>query len=217
MKKISRKRIIHIVSALAIIVVVLMFGIALSSAEEEVVKTDTPKTSVQPLVIETVEQSVESQDTVAATVERNDAEEVTIEAEEEPYITIYYTEQDVIDIAKVLYNECRGVGSKTEQACVAWTILNRVDKQCMSIAEVIRAKNQFAFSESTTVDDKLLDLASDVLWRWNSEKNGETEVGRVLPKEYTYFAGQGVHNYFRNSFSGNYSIWDYSLESPYEN
>lgn len=217
MEKISRKRIIRVVSASAIIVVTLMFGIAVSSTEEEVVKADTQKASVQPLVIETVEKNVEPQDTVTEIVEIDEPEEVTVETEEEPYITIYYTEQDVIDIAKVLYNECRGVGSKTEQACVAWTILNRVDNQGLSISEVIRAKNQFAFNESTTVDDSLLDLASDVLWRWNSEKNGEAEVGRVLPKEYTYFAGRGGHNYFRNGFDGEYSIWDYSLESPYEN
>lgn len=216
MEKISRKRIIRVVSAAAIIVATLMFGIAVSSTEE-VVKADTQKASVQPLVIETVEKNVEPQDTVPETVEVDEPEEVTVETDEEPYITIYYTEQDVIDIAKVLYNECRGVGSKTEQACVAWTILNRVDSQGLSISEVIRAKNQFAFNESTTVDDSLLDLASDVLWRWNSEKNGEAEVGRVLPKEYTYFAGRGGHNYFRNGFDGEYSIWDYSLESPYEN
>lgn len=214
MEKISR--IIRVVSASAIIVATLMFGIAVSSTEE-VVKADTQKASVQPLVIETVEKNVEPQDTVPETVEVDEPEEVTVETEEEPYIMIYYTEQDVIDIAKVLYNECRGVGSKTEQACVAWTILNRVDSQGLSISEVIRAKNQFAFNESTTVDDSLLDLASDVLLRWNSEKNGEAEVGRVLPKEYTYFAGRGGHNYFRNGFDGEYSIWDYSLESPYEN
>lgn len=145
MEKISRKRIIRVVSASAIIVVTLMFGIAVSSTEE-VVKADTQKASVQPLVIETVEKNVEPQDTVTETVEIDEPEEVTVETEEEPYITIYYTEQDVIDIAKVLYNECRGVGSKTEQACVAWTILNRVDNQGLSISEVIRAKNQFAFN-----------------------------------------------------------------------
>lgn len=127
MKKTSRKRIIRVVSASAIIAITLMFGISVSSSEEEVVKADTPNASVQPLVIETVEKSVEQQDTVTETVEVDEPEEVTVETEEEPYITIYYTEQDVIDIAKVLYNECRGVGSKTEQACVAWTILNRAD------------------------------------------------------------------------------------------
>lgn len=179
-----------IISTSVVVAIAIMLGIAVSSQDNQVVKADTPKSSLKPLVIETAD---------------------------EPYITIYYTEQDVIDIAKVLYNECRGVGSKTEQACVAWTVLNRADNQGISIAEVIRAENQFAFSENTIIDGTLLDLASDVLWRWNMEKNGETEVGRVLPQDYTYFAGRNGHNYFRNGFSDNYSIWDYSLESPYEN
>lgn len=87
----------------------------------------------------------------------------------------------------------------------------------VSASAIIVVTLMFGINESTTVDDSLLDLASDVLWRWNSEKNGEAEVGRVLPKEYTYFAGRGGHNYFRNGFDGEYSIWDYSLESPYEN
>lgn len=128
----------------------------------------------------------------------------------------YYTEQDAIDIAKVLYNECRGVPSKTEQACVAWTILNRVDKNNSSVYKTVRAKNQFAFYENTIVDSKLLELSYDVLDRWNKEKCGQIDVGRVLPKDYTYFEGRNGRNYFRNSFKGSYSEWNYSLQSPYQ-
>lgn len=128
----------------------------------------------------------------------------------------YYTEQDAIDIAKVLYNECRGVPSKTEQACVAWTILNRVDKNNSSVYKIVRAKNQFAFYENTIVDSKLLELSYDVLDRWNKEKCGQIDVGRVLPKDYTYFEGRNGRNYFRNSFKGSYSEWNYSLQSPYQ-
>lgn len=127
----------------------------------------------------------------------------------------YYTEQDAIDIAKVLYRECRGVPSVTEQACVAWTILNRVDYGNDSIYRVVREPDQFAFSEGTLVDDELLLLANDVLDRWNREKNGETDVGRVLPKEYRYFEGHSGHNYFRNQYDGSYEIWNYSNPSPY--
>lgn len=128
----------------------------------------------------------------------------------------YYTEQDVIDIAKVLYHECRGVPSKTEQACVAWTILNRVDYHSSTVHSVVRSPNQFAFYENAPVWDELLDLADDVLYRWSREKAGEKNVGRVLPREYIYFEGRNGHNYFRDSYSGSYNIWDYSLESPYE-
>lgn len=205
-----------IISTSVVVAIAIMLGVAVSSQDNQVVKADTSKSSLKPLVIETAE-CVSEQSNTEQEVTDYSPEEVVTETADEPYVTIYYTEQDVIDIAKVLYNECRGVSSKTEQACVAWTVLNRADNQGISIAEVIRAENQFAFSENTIIDDTLLDLASDVLWRWNMEKNGETEIGRVLPQDYTYFAGRNGHNYFRNGFSDNYSIWDYSLESPYEN
>lgn len=132
------------------------------------------------------------------------------------YIT-YFTEDDATDLAKVLLRECGGIPSKTEQACVAWCVLNRADEYNSSVYDVLREPNQFAFSESTEVRDDLYELAKDVLCRWNDEKNGIMDSGRVLPQEYTYFHGDGVHNYFRNAFSGNYDTWDYSLESPYEN
>lgn len=129
----------------------------------------------------------------------------------------YYTEQDVIDIARVLYHECRGVPSVTEQACVAWTILNRVDCYNSTVSSVVRAPNQFAFDEEAPLWDELLNISSDVLDRWNREKNGETNVGRVLPPEYIYFEGRNGHNYFRDNYDGSYNIWDYSLNSPYNN
>lgn len=128
----------------------------------------------------------------------------------------YYTEQDAIDIAKVLYRECRGVPSKTEQACVAWTILNRADKNNSSIRSIITAPNQFAFSNNTKLDRELLGLAYDVLNRWSDEKDGIVDVGRVLPCDYLYFEGRNGRNHFRNRYNGNYDIWDYSLPSPYE-
>lgn len=128
----------------------------------------------------------------------------------------HYTNQDAIDIAKVLYHECRGIPSKTEKACVAWVILNRVDYYNSTVYSVVREPYQFAFYPNAPVWNELYELAQDVLNRWSREKNGETNVGRVLPKEYLYFVGDGRHNYFRNKYSGAYNIWNYVLESPYE-
>lgn len=138
-------------------------------------------------------------------------------AVEEP-IVMYYTENDVTMIAKVLYRECRGVPSITEQACVAWTILNRVDDGRFgnSISEVITRPNQFAYKSDTPVTDDLYALALDVLTRWNAEQNGMENMGRVLPKEYLYFSGSGGHNYFRTG-SSNSTTWKYELTSPYAN
>lgn len=156
---------------------------------------------------------LETKETTTGATEQSSEQETT---QEDEYIT-YFTENDVTDIAKLLLRECGGIPSKTEQACVAWCVLNRVDEQGSSIYEVLRSPDQFAFYESTEVQDDLYNLAKDVLSRWNDERNGVSDVGRVLPKGYTYFHGDGVHNYFRNAFDGDYDTWDYSLESPYEN
>lgn len=149
-------------------------------------------------------------------VKETDEADSDIEAETK---IMYYTEDEVVMIAKLLQRECGGIPSDTEKACVAWTVCNRVDSDSFygnTITEIVTARHQFAYYYDTPVSDELYELALDVLTRWNLERNGEVSVGRVLPKDYTYFAGDGVHNYFRNAYKGNYSIWDYSLPSPYE-
>lgn len=133
-----------------------------------------------------------------------------------------YTDQDVIMIAKVIYAESRGIKSESEQACIAWTILNRVDAgYAPNIYGVITAKNQFAYrSNSPTVDDygrDLTILAEDVLGRWQAEKRGEQDVGRVLPSNYYWYSGHSGHNYFRKSCNCFSKTWNYSLPSPYDN
>lgn len=130
-----------------------------------------------------------------------------------------YTSTDAVMMARVMFLEARGIKSKTEIACVGWTILNRVDAGYGSIQKVITAPNQFAYraSASTTSDYgyDLIGLATDVLDRWSREKTGQTGVGRVLPKGYLWYAGDGRHNYFRNQYKGG-TRWTYSLPSPYE-
>lgn len=141
-----------------------------------------------------------------------------IESEEPPQLIAYYTEKDVIALAKVLYNECRGVPSDIEKACVGWTACNRVDAGFGdTIYEVLTAPNQFAYNKRSPVTEELYYLALDILERWNSEKNGFEDVGRVLPSNYLWFHGDGEHNYFRDKFDGDFNIWDYSLSNPYDN
>lgn len=118
-------------------------------------------------------------------------------------------------IAKTLYGEARGV-NQTEQAAVAWCILNRADNWDMDIIDVITAPGQFAgYRASNPVWPELYDLAQDVLTRWRRESNGETDVGRVLPREYMWFSGNGATNIFRDAYRGG-QVWDWSLESPYD-
>lgn len=142
-----------------------------------------------------------------------------VEALESPKL---YTDEDAVALAKTLYGEARGVGNNgvvsgtCQKAAVVWCVLNRYDAgYADSILEVCAAKGQFhGYRESHPVWDELLELSYDVLDRWNAEKNGETDVGRVLPADYYWFAGDGKFNHFRNVYRTS-ARWDWSLEDPY--
>lgn len=133
--------------------------------------------------------------------------------------TVTVNEYDAKLIARTLWGECRGVKSKAEQAAVAWCILNRVDAEgyaCgTSVEYVVTFPDQFAgYDASYPVTDELYDLAVDVLTRWQLEKAGASDVGRVLPKEYLWFTGDGQRNHFTDEWKGG-NRWDWSLPSPY--
>lgn len=130
------------------------------------------------------------------------------------------TEALAVALAQTVYGEFRGGWSLTEQACVIWTVLNRVDAGMYSdIYSALTAPWQFAYSPyAPTYDDYGRDitaLARDVLYRWKLEHEGETDVGRVLPAGYCWYTGDGRHNYFRASYNGSGAIW-FGLTSPYE-
>lgn len=120
-------------------------------------------------------------------------------------------------MAKCIYGEANCC-TMTEKAAVAWCILNRVDgdEWDNDIVSVITAEDQFhGYKEYHPVTDENLFIALDVIERWRAEKSGAAEPGRVLPKEYTYFRGDGLHNHFRTEWTGG-EEWTWSLESPYE-
>lgn len=110
--------------------------------------------------------------------------------------------------------------STAEKAAVAWCILNRVDDERWpnTIKEVITQPSQFTgYLRSNPVDEELLWIANDVLERWEREKAGEEDVGRVLPREYCFFVnGYNGHNNFGTSWPIGRKIWDWSLPDPYE-
>lgn len=125
-------------------------------------------------------------------------------------------------LAKVMWGEARGIWSQTQQACVAWCIINRYDSGEFqdTIIGCATARAQFNYSSSFgTVDDygrDLVELARDILSRYEREQSGAEDVGRVLPKEYMWFGGDGSSNWFRNSHDAPYMYWYYTLESPYD-
>ena len=127
-----------------------------------------------------------------------------------------WTHEEVDALAKMLWGEARGVPSETEQAACVWCVLNRVDQGYGSILEVVTAPSQFVgYQDNNPIDEKLWLLCEDVLTRWQREKEGETDVGRVLPPDYLWFSGDSERNHFRNAYE-NGATWDWSLPSPYE-
>ena len=132
------------------------------------------------------------------------------------YVEDYATEEEIKMIAKVLYREARGVEDKDQIAAVAWCILNRVDhpNHPDTIKEVITQPEQFAWVEDTPIEDWLLELANDVVYRWCLEKEGQTDVGRTLPKGYCFFIGDGTYNHFRQNYNSK-QTWNWSYPQQY--
>lgn len=140
-----------------------------------------------------------------------------IAAETEPPVQEWSPDQnDVEMIAQVIYNEAECC-TMTEQAAVAWCVLNRVDDPRFpdSIREVVTSPRQFVFDWNTPVLPELCRLAEDVMHRWHDEKEGVPDVGRVLPAEYCFFRGDGWHNHFRLTDTAQV-YYDWTLTSPYE-
>lgn len=149
-------------------------------------------------------------------VEEVESESVGVE----DYLEYYQiSDEDLHALARTLYGECRGIPSETERAAVAWVVLNRVDAKHRgsTILEVVSSPSQFTgYSKRHPVRDDLLELAKDVVLRWCAEKSGESDVGRVIPSEYLWFAGRkDGRNYFRDKYRGG-NYWDWSLDSPYD-
>ena len=129
-----------------------------------------------------------------------------------------YTEADVEMLARLIYTEARGVRSKTEQAAVVWVVLNRLDnpnRPQKTIAEVVCAPHQFDYRPWAPVLPEFEELAADVLKRWQAERDGQADVGRVLPPEYQYFEGWGGRNWFSAKWKSG-EFWGWGLASPYE-
>lgn len=143
------------------------------------------------------------------------------EQEDEPETPSYTLPEpnrtEIQYIAKTLYGECRGIPSDTRKAAVAWVILNRVDDPRFpsTITGVITQRSQFSgYRSGNPVTNDLYNLALDVWYRWQKEKAGESDVGRVIPSGYLYFTGNGRENIFRTKWRSG-SVWNWSLPTPY--
>lgn len=130
-----------------------------------------------------------------------------------------YTEADALKVAKVFYGAARGFHVGTKLACVAWTICNRIDDgRFPNTFEKVcvwgQVEYKSTFPTKNDFGEDLLAFAKDVLDRWSCEKEGKSDVGRVLPKDYFYYGGTGDLS-FRKAYDTKSQHWDYSLKSPY--
>lgn len=126
------------------------------------------------------------------------------------------TAYDIELIARTIWGEAEVVKSTAERAAVAWCILNRVDDSGKPIESVILAPHQFCCREDGNVPAWAVELAEDVVERWERERAGETNVGRTIPADYLYFVGDGWRNYFSIEWKST-EYWDWSMPNPYEN
>ena len=118
-------------------------------------------------------------------------------------------------LSQMAFGEARGCAD-TEIAATIWCVLNRYDAEyANSIFKVVSAKGQFhGYSPNHKVYDDIYEIVIDVIARWVSEKEGVENVGRVLPSDYLWFAGDGKHNHYRNAYRTS-NRWDWSLPTPY--
>ena len=145
------------------------------------------------------------------------AEEKTFEEILRTYKETKEWDMSVVEgLAKTLYGEANSC-SLLQKAAVIWCILNRVDVNGDGyIMGVITYPGQFhGYKTGNPVTEENLEIAKDVLARWELEKAGYSDVGRVLPGDYRWFGGNGVTNEFRNAYIGG-TVWNWSLPNPYE-
>lgn len=164
------------------------------------------------------------------TEEITELRDETIETEndtdtsETQYPTSFARDSEEVKIlAQCLKGEAGDARSDMQKAAVVWCVLNRVDNEHPyypdDIISVVTQQYQFTgWNEDQPVIDELVDIVMDVLGRWEAERRGKVNVGRVLPVEYLWFYGQTSTNYFRDSYetTENTNIWDWSLPNPYE-
>ena len=135
----------------------------------------------------------------------------------EALIRSVITEDEEIKLAKMLWGEERQY-DYVERAAVIWHVFNRIDSplEANSISKDLTHAHYSGYLKSNPVEPWAVWVVRDVAWRYACEREGYTEVGRVLPREYCYMAMHNGHNRFRDKYKGAKHYWDWSIPSPYE-
>ena len=133
--------------------------------------------------------------------EQSEQSEAPEPSEAPVYYEMYFTEDDVAEVAKMLWGEARGC-TKDNQIKCAWIVCNRVDDDRFpdTIQGVLEQPYQFhGYDPTYPVTSELYDVAFDVLTRWSYEKQG-IPVCRELPSSFLWFTGNGQENIFREGY-----------------
>ena len=147
------------------------------------------------------EQPVSAPAVTAEETVKPEYSEAPVQTEPPVYYEMYFTEDDVVAMAKMLWGEARGCTRDNQIKC-AWVVCNRVDDDRFpdTIQSVLEQPHQFhGYDPSYPVTDDLYSIAFDVLTRWSYEKQG-IPVRRDLAKSYLWFTGNGVENIFREVY-----------------
>lgn len=212
--KIRRRKLGAVLDWAIIVMVVICTLIAIPTVRDLMkLKEGVEELKVSILNLERQQDEIQ----IALTHKEAEMAEAQASAVQQPTGQAYTATQEEIEtLAKIVYQEARGIPQKSHQAAVVWCILNRVDDGYWGddIITVATYPNAFAWVPDTPVKEELVDLAIDVITRWNYEKQGLSDVGRTLPKDYLYFTGDGSYNHFTREW-GSTDYWDWSLPDPY--
>lgn len=146
--------------------------------------------------------------------------------EEAPPVPCPVTEDEIVMLAKTMNAESQvlywngtkyGVSYIARQAAVGWCALNRLDEGTFgdTLGTILSKPYQFAYTPDAELTEHFVWLAKDVVDRWWSEKQGNSESGRTLPSDYLFFEGDGRENHFRKEYEHTGETWDWSLPDPY--
>lgn len=209
----KHKKIAILVCAIIILVTYIYFGVGYYVTRTNIIDMRYELNNVQNSL------DVESTKLKNTQNELDKANEIISSREGDIYfIDCEVTDREIDMLAKTVWGEARGC-NRLQQSAVVWCILNRVDADWGTIAEVIKAPGQFhGYNNNYPVTDEIKELVKDVVARWKLEKIICGEVGRTLPKNYLYFCADsnGLGNVFRDKYNGDYKKWDWDCWNPYE-
>lgn len=129
-------------------------------------------------------------------------------------ITNYVNSTDVEVLARFMNSFAADETSYAKKSEIGWLLLNYANGSSLSTAvtKFSLYKSNASLTDGNGRDTRI--LARDILFRYKAEQAGSTNVGRTLPKDYTWMWVEADGTvYLRNSQYG--VNWDHSLSSPY--